>query len=390
MPVRPQAVEIEEVVLVFARVLVENVGVGRVVVFDVGDVWRLRHRPQRPHVALEPRVQLARLRPLDAGRKRVVRDFALRLRAGGHVVHVVAGFGENLAYLHLGFVVLALSEVAVANLAVVVYQILGGPVAVVEGAPRAEVVVLDDGILQPEIARRLDDVLVNLLELELRRVDAENHQAALGVFVVPRFHVGQRADAVYAGVRPEIHQNDLAFVPHPRERERRGVYPLARLAQFGGGYVLDFGGGGRRDGRRRRSGRGGGIRRGFGRGRRRGGGLGRRRGVVRRRRRRRRFSRSAGGGDHGERGDHRRNGGAKGEITHETHPSRKTWGLASAASRPSRNPFYAKFDAARTRYDSRGRDSARILADDSGGKRARARAARPQSAAPAFVCKPAR
>ena len=50
----------------------------------------------------------------------------------------------------------------------------------------------------------------DVLERELGRVHADDHEARVAVAAVPRLQVRQRADAVHAGVGPEVDQHDLA------------------------------------------------------------------------------------------------------------------------------------------------------------------------------------
>ena len=64
------------------------------------------------------------------------------------------------------------------------------------------------------------------LEGELRRVDADDRQALGAVALVPGLEVGQRAQAVDAGVRPEVDEHDAAAQPGhasaAREFSQRG------------------------------------------------------------------------------------------------------------------------------------------------------------------------
>src|SRR6266498_5623218 len=63
-----------------------------------------------------------------------------------------------------------------------------------------------------------------MFEGELRRVDADDDQSAPVVRAVPGLYVRQRAQAVDAGIRPEVDQDDLAAqLP---ERQRLAVDPL--------------------------------------------------------------------------------------------------------------------------------------------------------------------
>ena len=118
----------------------------------------------------------------------------------------------------------------VADFAFGVDQVLGGPVLVAERAPGAEVVVLDDRIRDRVLLDRVGDVAGVALERELGGVDADDRQAAVAVLGVPRLHVRQRADAVDAGVGPEINQHNAVLMLGElvdRERLAADVEPLA-------------------------------------------------------------------------------------------------------------------------------------------------------------------
>ena len=85
------------------------------------------------------------------------------------------------------------------------------------------VVVEDDGVLDPPLLDGHLDVLFELLELEFGRVNADDHEAGVFVLLVPFLDERQRADAVDAGVGPEVDEDDLVpaqFFQH----ERFGVY----------------------------------------------------------------------------------------------------------------------------------------------------------------------
>ena len=118
-------------------------------------------------------------------------------------------------------VVVALAEVHVADVAVGVDQVLGRPVLVPVGVPGAEVVVLDDRVGDPVAADRVLDVAGVLLERELGRVDADDGQPVIAVAPLPGLEVGKRADAVDAGVGPEVDQHDPAGRSARRSRAAR-------------------------------------------------------------------------------------------------------------------------------------------------------------------------
>ena len=110
----------------------------------------------------------------------------------------------------LRFGVGSFAEVLVADDAVLVDEVLGGPVAVVEGVPGVEVVVLHNGPGEAVIGNSLPDVVNVMLELELRGVDADDNEAIVGVLRMPNLEVGKGAYAVDAGVGPEVYEDYIA------------------------------------------------------------------------------------------------------------------------------------------------------------------------------------
>ena len=121
----------------------------------------------------------------------------------------------------------------VAHRAVRVDEVFRGPRPILESPPRGEFIVLNDGVVEVVVERGLPDVVRDLLELELRRVHAQYHQASIGVLLVPVADPGKGPYAVDAGVRPEIDEDHLALPA--REREGLGVDPLARAGERGRG-----------------------------------------------------------------------------------------------------------------------------------------------------------
>ncbi len=113
---------------------------------------------------------------------------------------------------------------------VAVDQVLGRPVAVAERVPRAVVVVQRHRIAHAQPGDRSADVVGLVLERELGRVYADDLQALVPVGVVPGTEVGQRAQAVDAGVRPEVDQHHLAAQAGDGERVAFGRVEPARDA----------------------------------------------------------------------------------------------------------------------------------------------------------------
>jgi hypothetical protein len=75
--------------------------------------------------------------------------------------------------------------------------------------PNGVVAVERDQILDAHFLRGLADVVRVPLERKLRRVNADDDQAVAFVLLGPGADVGERAEPVDAGVRPEVDEDDL-------------------------------------------------------------------------------------------------------------------------------------------------------------------------------------
>src|SRR5204862_4777046 len=121
------------------------------------------------------------------------------------------------------------------DLALGVDEVLRGPDLVAVGVPGTQVVVLDDRVAQPGVVDRGGYVARVLLERELGRVDAHDRQALGPVLGVPRLQVGLGADAVDAGVGPEVDEDDAAAQALHRQRAPAGrVEPALGVREVGG------------------------------------------------------------------------------------------------------------------------------------------------------------
>ena len=166
-------------------------------------------------------------------RRRVERTEIHLRRADAGEIHVIRRLSrrhlrrksEQLANgpLHLHRVALALAQHDDAG--VPVQEIEARPSPVAPRTPGPVAVVLADGIADPELADGMLHIRAQVLEGELRRVDADELQAGRRVLLVPALQVGQRAQDVDAGVGPEVHDADLAPQCRGVER-RRGVQPF--------------------------------------------------------------------------------------------------------------------------------------------------------------------
>src|SRR2546430_16596587 len=94
-------------------------------------------------------------------------------------------FPYTTLFRSLGAGVVALALFDLADAAAAVDEVLGGPGAVLVRVPGLGVVVDRDRGAPPELLRRLADGRGDLLERELRRVDADDHEPVLAGPGVP-------------------------------------------------------------------------------------------------------------------------------------------------------------------------------------------------------------
>ena len=146
---------------------------------------------------------------------------------------------EQRADRDFSLFVVALAEGRVADLSVGVDQVVRRPILVFVGVPGAHVVVLNDRVAQAELVDRVLDVAGVLLEGELRRLHADDREALAAVGGVPGLQVGERADAVDAGVGPEVDEHHVTAQPAERQRfAPRRVEPVLGAGELGRGPVL--------------------------------------------------------------------------------------------------------------------------------------------------------
>jgi hypothetical protein len=131
----------------------------------------------------------------------------------------------------LGVFVVILADAMVANVLVGVDEVQGRPVVVVEGAPDPIVVVDRDLIVNVQVGGGAADVVEVVLEVELGRVHADDHQAVVLVLLGPGADVREGPEPVDAGVGPELDQDDLAAQLGCRRWRR--IEPSGRPAKKG-------------------------------------------------------------------------------------------------------------------------------------------------------------
>src|SRR5262249_43022352 len=118
-------------------------------------------------------------------------------------------FGQQRLDDHLRLLIRAFAELTVPDAALRIDEIQRGPILVAETAPYDVLAVDRDRIVDAHVLHGPADVARVLFERELRRVDADHHQALIAIFLVPGADVGHGAAPVDAGVSPEIDEHDL-------------------------------------------------------------------------------------------------------------------------------------------------------------------------------------
>lgn len=98
----------------------------------------------------------------------------------------------------------------VTDLTIGIDQVMGRPIVVFEGAPDIVVVVDGNGIVDLEVANRFADVVDLLFKGKFRRMNANDDKPLILVFFCPGADKGNGANAVDAGVGPEVDKDDLA------------------------------------------------------------------------------------------------------------------------------------------------------------------------------------
>jgi hypothetical protein len=111
---------------------------------------------------------------------------------------------------HFRLFVGTLAEVMIAKTALLIDEIEGRPILVIERVPDGIVVIDRDRIGDPHVPGGSAHILEVVLKCELRRVDADHHHAVLLVFLGPRADIGQGAQPVDAGVGLEVDEDDFS------------------------------------------------------------------------------------------------------------------------------------------------------------------------------------
>jgi hypothetical protein len=127
--------------------------------------------------------------------------------------------------------VLAFAEMVVTDAALRIDEIQRRPIAIVERAPHTEVTVDRYRVGHAKHLHAGANVVEVALELELRRMHADDDQSLVLVLVGPGANVGLLALPIDAGVRPEIDEHN--FPAQAFRRQRRRVEPTGGTGERG-------------------------------------------------------------------------------------------------------------------------------------------------------------
>ena len=141
------------------------------------------------------------------------------------------GLHDQFAHQLFGFCVGPFSFVDLAYHALVVHQVVCGPVAVVEVPPGGKAIVLGHRVVDVLFPSRRLHVCRLVFEAVLGCMHANNNKTVIPVSVIERGKVLVGALAVDASIGPEIHQRDgLQAVGHLRFA---GIHRLIRVKPTG-------------------------------------------------------------------------------------------------------------------------------------------------------------
>src|SRR5215467_99711 len=125
------------------------------------------------------------------------------------MVRTVPGLGQQLLNDCFGLLVTTLPKMMMANAALGVDEIQSGPVLVVESTPDSVLAVDCDRKGNTDVLDRLAYVDQVLFEFEFGRVNADDRQSLVLVFVRPCTHVGKGPAPVDAGISPKFDDDDF-------------------------------------------------------------------------------------------------------------------------------------------------------------------------------------
>lgn len=154
-----------------------------------------------------------------------------RLRRGlGDLVGIQP---QQIADIIFHFGVFAFAKMAIDHLPFAVNQVMGWPIAVAIGVPGGVGVILCHWPCHAEIADGFGDVGRVAFKREFGGVDADDNKPLVGKGCVIGLEIGDSADAIDAGIGPEINQHH--FAAQTGQCEGVAVMPAGQAGEFGGG-----------------------------------------------------------------------------------------------------------------------------------------------------------
>ncbi len=123
------------------------------------------------------------------------------------------------------FAIRSLTEMAEAQVPFLIQNIFCGPATVGEKLPEFEVAIQNNWVGDAELVDGAFDVRLVLGKSELRCMHSDHSESQVHILLVPLLDVGQSANAVDAGVVPEIHEDDTTA--QLAEAQRRRIQPDA-------------------------------------------------------------------------------------------------------------------------------------------------------------------
>ena len=109
-----------------------------------------------------------------------------------------------------GFVVSAFADMLITNITLFVDEIARWPKTLLVSAPGGAVIVQGDGIGDPQLFRRLEDIVEIFLVNELRIVHADDRKVLSFIFLIPFPDPGNHPPAVNSTEGPELQQHHFS------------------------------------------------------------------------------------------------------------------------------------------------------------------------------------
>jgi hypothetical protein len=133
---------------------------------------------------------------------------------------------EECSYDFLVLFIRSLTEVRVTHISTLIDEVKCWPVSILIGIPEDKVRIEDDRIVDFLFLYRGFDICSHFLVGELRRMDTDDDESLITVFLIPSIEIWSRSLTVDAPESPEIYEDDLP--PESRHSEWRRVYPVSQ------------------------------------------------------------------------------------------------------------------------------------------------------------------